>query len=132
MRWIIKTVVFNAVSIYALSLVFPGVHYQNWSSLFWASAFFGFLTIFVKPVLKVLLFPLNLLTFGLLSSFLNVFFLYLVSLVVEGFTVRAFALNPFSFGGYTTPPLFFSAFWAYVVVAAGLGLLNSFLWLLIG
>ncbi|MCL5003694.1 MAG: phage holin family protein [Patescibacteria group bacterium] len=132
MRWVIKTVIFNAVSIYLLALVFPGVRFASWQSLFLAAVVFGFLTIFVKPILKILLFPLNLLTFGLLSSLMNVLFLYMVTLVVTGFTISAFSLNVFNLLGYNIGPLYFSGVWTYIVTAAGLGFLNSLLWAAIG
>lgn len=95
MRYIIKSVIINAVCIYLLGLVFPGIKYQTLSTLILAAAVYCLLTIFVKPLLKVLTFPINLVTFGLFSSLLNLFLIYLVTRIVPDFSIV-----PFSVGGY--------------------------------
>lgn len=48
------------------------------------------LNIFIKPVLKVLAFPINVLTLGLFSLVISVFLVYLVAYLVDGFHVNGF------------------------------------------
>lgn len=131
MRTIIKTIVFNAVAIYFLSLVYPGVKFSNPETLFYAALTFGFLNIFVKPILKLLTFPLNVLTFGLFSSLLNVLMIYLVTLMVPNFSILPFSLGSFNLGGISFPSLYFSTFWAYFTVSLSLSVVVNGLWFLL-
>lgn len=48
------------------------------------------LNIFVKPILKVLSFPINILTLGLFSLLINVFLVYITAYLVTGFHVDSF------------------------------------------
>ena len=59
----------------------------------------GFVNTFLKPVLKIISFPITLLSLGLFLLVINVILVYLVSHFVTGFNVHGF-LPPllFSFG----------------------------------
>ncbi len=132
MKYLIKTVIFNAAALYLLSLVLPAIKYNNLETLIYAALVFGLLNIFVKPLLKLLTFPLNLVTFGLASSFLNVFLLYLVTLIVPQFLISPFSLKSLNLGFWLWPDMELSLFWAYLFVSFLFGLLNSLLWAFLG
>ena len=59
----------------------------------------GFVNTFLKPVLKIISFPITILSLGLFLLVINVILVYLVSHFVTGFQVHGF-LSPllFSFG----------------------------------
>jgi|SRR3989344_6329012 len=133
MKYLIKTAVFNAISIYAFGLIFPGViRFSNLKILLLASLIFGLLNIFVKPILKILSLPLNLVTFGLFNTLINVFIIYLVTVFVPEFQITAFVLQSFSFLGLSVPSIQFSLILAYLFVSAFLGVISSFVWLFLG
>ncbi len=50
----------------------------------------GILNILVRPILKILTLPINLLTFGLFTLIINGFVLTIVPHFINGFTVRDF------------------------------------------
>lgn len=50
----------------------------------------GILNILVRPILKILAFPINLLTFGLFSLIINGFLITIVPKFVSGFIVNGF------------------------------------------
>lgn len=133
MKYIVKSTIINSVSIYGLSLIFPGIKYQNLTTLVLAAALYCLLTIFVKPLLRILTFPINLVTFGLFSSFLNVFLIYLVTRFVPDFSIVPFTIGgPNFFVGSSFPEIHLTLFWAYFAVATALGFTTSLVWRLIG
>lgn len=132
MRFLLKSFIFNALSFYVLSLIFGGIKYPTIYILIYAAIIFSLLNIFVKPILKLLTFPINLITFGLFSSLLNVIILYLVTRLVPEFTIISFTLNSYDIFGAHTPVLYFASFWAYFVISAALGLLSGVFWAIIG
>ena len=132
MRYLLKTFIFNALSFYVLSLVFQGIKYPSLTVLLYAAVAFSLLNVFVKPILKILTFPINLITFGLFSSLLNVLILYLVTQFVPEFRIVAFTLKSYEVFGFHTPILYLSSFWAYFAVSASLGFLSGIFWSLLG
>ena len=132
MRYLLKTFIFNALSFYVLSLVFAGIKYPSLNVLLYAAIVFSLLNVFVKPILKILTFPINLITFGIFSSLLNVLILYLVTQFVPEFGISAFTLKSYDILGFNTPSLYLSSFWAYFVVSASLGFLSSIFWSILG
>lgn len=132
MRYIVKSVIINSILIYLLAFVFSGIKYQSLGSLLLAASLYSLLTIFIKPLLKILTFPINLITFGLFSSLLNLFLLYLVTRLVPDFSIVPFTTGGYPFLGMTIPKLYLSVFWAYFAVSTALGFTTSLVWKLIG
>ena len=104
MRKLIKQVLFSSISLYVVSYLFPQVKISNIPTLIIAAFVFTIFSWFVKPVLKILFLPVNLITFGLFSWVIQIIVLYLVVLVVPGFVIGeiqipAFELGPFLFYG---------------------------------
>lgn len=71
----------------------------------------------VKPILKILLLPLNFLTFGILTWFINVFLIYLLSILVPDVTVKSWVFNGISTYGLSIAPLKITYFFALVLSA---------------
>jgi putative membrane protein len=76
------------------------------------------LTIFeilLKPVIKILLLPINILTLGLFRIVINTVGLYLAVFLISDFQVNPISLNALSWQGIIIPTLNFVGFWAYVI-----------------
>lgn len=85
---------------------------------------------FVKPLLNLLLLPFNLITLGTFRWVVNVFVLYIATLLVKGFSITAFSYPGANLGGFIVPAMDLSLFWAYIVVALAISILSSLLfWL---
>lgn len=90
----------------------------------------GILTIFellLKPVLNILLLPINLLTFGLVRTLINTLGLYLAVFLVDGFTINTFTIPTLTLAGFTFPTFSFYGFFAYVLTSLAMHILISFL-----
>ena len=79
----------DALALGATAWIFSGV-YGSTAAIIGAALVFGFLSLFVKPVLKFLTFPLALFTFGIAWFFVAMFILWLTSLIVSGFHIDGF------------------------------------------
>ena len=83
-HWII-----SAVAIVMAAYLVPGVA-VTWTSAFVLVIVLAFINIFIKPVIKLLTLPINILTLGIFSLVLNAAFIILVSKFVPGFSVVGF------------------------------------------
>jgi putative membrane protein len=81
----------NAVVLAVVSAIFSGVTvHQSFWTLVWAAAVFGLLNTVLKPVLKVLTFPLALLTLGVAWFFVAMLMLWLTDAIIGGFDISGF------------------------------------------
>lgn len=86
-----------AVAIMVLAKYIQGIAVDSFTTSLLVALAMGFLNTFIKPVLKLLSFPITILTLGLFLLVINVVLVYVVSYFVQGFTVHGFI-----------PPLLFS------------------------
>jgi putative membrane protein len=103
----------NAVALWVATRVVPGVAYEGgWMPLFGVALVFGVVNAFIRPVAKVLTFPLVLLTLGLFLLVINGLMLWLTGALSDrlalGFHVSGF----------------WAAFWGAFVVSVVSGLLS--------
>lgn len=121
--------VISAVAFAIGTFLVPGLNYHNDSTiLLKAAGVFGLLNVFLRPIIKVLLLPLNFLTFGLLSGVTGLVVLILVTLIIPGFS-----LTDTVFPGYTLAGLHLPAYTLNVVLttiggAAVISLISSTLY----
>jgi putative membrane protein len=71
--------------------------------------------IILKPIVKLLLLPINILTLGLFRSIINVLGLYLTLYLVPQFQVNDISTTGFSWQGFLVPPFEFTHFFAVLV-----------------
>jgi len=85
---IILGVVLNAVALYAATYFLPDIAYTGGITFFLIGGFIiGLLNVFVKPLMKILSFPLMLMTVGLFSLVINAIIFWLTVKVVNGIHV---------------------------------------------
>ncbi len=75
LRWAI-----NAVALYLVVLIVPGIHLASgWLSVIWLALIFGLVNAFLRPLLNLLTCPLIILTLGLFTLLINTFLFWLTS-----------------------------------------------------
>ncbi len=77
-RWLI-----NAAALWAAAELVPGIGYENGGALLIVALIFGLVNALVRPVLKLLTCPLQLLTLGLFTIVINGLMLMLTSWVAQ-------------------------------------------------
>ncbi len=88
-----------------------------------------FLTLFeiiLKPIINLLLLPINILTLGLIKIATNTLGLYLVGFLLDDFKVLDINRPSFTWEGFTIPTLSFHGFVSYVVISFTLSFFISF------
>jgi putative membrane protein len=70
--------------------VLAGVHVSNFWTLLEAAAVFGVLNTVLKPILRLLTFPLAVLTLGIAWFFVSLLMLVITKSIVSGFTIHGF------------------------------------------
>lgn len=74
--------------------------------------------IFLKPVIKILLLPINILTLGLFRIIINTFGFYLATFLLSDFKVNTINIAASNWQNYSVPAVYIPGFWAYLVNAS--------------
>ncbi len=98
----------NIVSLLAVAKIVPGINLDSSRTLVWAALVLGLVNALLRPVILLWTLPLNVLSLGLLTFFINGFLFYAVSKLVKGFFI----------------PDFGSAFWGAIAFSLISFLLN--------
>jgi len=115
MKKVLRHFVIDSVSIFLVSSIASGMVFEKGLETLLLTGFgLTIASLIAKPVINILLLPVNLITFGLFRWVSAVAVLYIVTLVVPGFKI----IN-FNFGGYTS-------LWIDLPVVALAGLLAIF------
>lgn len=83
----LRPVVRTAIVLFLLATLLPTVNFYNWLTLVIASVVVTILFQLVRPILKILLLPINIITLGLFSTVINTILLYVALYIVPGFTI---------------------------------------------
>lgn len=101
----------NIIALLIVVFMFSGIQVADIQTALWAAVMLGLLNTFLKPVLMFFTMPLNFLTLGLFTLFINAFLFYFVSKIVTGFVV----VN------------FWSAFWGAMFFSIFSAVINFFI-----
>ena len=89
MKYLVRVFLFNTFALWLTSQLLPMlVITGGWQVMMSAGLFLSLLMLLVAPILKILFIPINILTFGLLSWFINVAVVYLLTLLVPSVEIR--------------------------------------------
>jgi putative membrane protein len=100
MRMLLHWVI-SALAVWITSRVVPGFYIDGAASALIAAAVIGFVNATIGLVLKIITFPLTIITLGIFWLIINGIMLELASAVVPGFHIRSFG----------------AAFWGAIVLA---------------
>jgi putative membrane protein len=82
--------ILNAIALYLVTLVVPGVEVKDYLTAFVAAVVLGLVNVLVKPLLIVLTLPVTILTLGLFLFVLNALLFWAVGNLLPGFHVNGF------------------------------------------
>lgn len=132
MKKVLRHFVVNTFILYIVSQIASGLHFENGlETVVIAGVGLTVASLLVKPIINLLLLPINLITFNLFKWVSSAIALYLVTLVVPGFKITGFVFAGFSSQWLDLPAISLSGFIAYVAFSFIFSLLASFIyWLL--
>ena len=128
MKSLIKIYVTCTLSLYLASIAFDGmVLAKGINSILIAGVALSIFSLLVKPVINILLLPLNLITFGLFRWVSSVIALYLVTLVVPGFKITSFIFAGLSSKWIDIPAINLVGILAFVAFSLVISVISSIL-----
>jgi len=118
MKSFLRGILFNAFSLFVLSLILPGVQVSGGvASYLFGGIALSLLFTLLKPILSILALPLNLLTLGAFSFLINVIIFYLMTVFVPTISITAFTFPGLTYAGFVIPSMHFNVLFAFIIVA---------------
>ena len=112
-----STIIFS-LSLYLVSLFWGNINFShNLSILLQASLILTIFENLIKPILKLLLLPITLITLGLVRLFINTLGLYMVEYFITSFQISDISTLHQNWLGLSIPTINFSNFWAYLITS---------------
>ena len=99
---LLKPIIVSVVTIFVLAFALPTVNYSNWVALVLAAIVLTLLQKIVRPILKLLFLPINVVTLGLFSVVINVALLWLATYLVPGFSIGPTTIAGVQLGQFMT------------------------------
>ena len=115
MKHLIRHFVYDTFALFAVSRIADGMIFDEGVKTFLLAGL-GVTVglILVKPILNILLLPINLVTFGFFRWVSSAVSLYIVTLLVAGFKIMRFHLEPLSSKWIDVPEINFTGVLAFV------------------
>ena len=127
MKGIIRSFTIHAFALWIIAGNIGGLHYGNDPRYLLLGALaLTLIDVLLKPLINLLLLPLNLVTLGTLRWISSALTLYLATLIVPSFQVVAFKFPGFTSSLFIIPAINFSTFGAYILISILISLVVSF------
>jgi putative membrane protein len=131
MKNILKSLFVNFLALNFAVAVVPGITNSGGTkSLAVATIIYSFINIFVKPIISLLLLPINLITLGTFKWLINVIALLILASMVSNLDIKSFSFTGFEYQGFVVPKIVISRFFVLVLGSAAVSSASVFLfWL---
>ena len=128
MKIFLRHVLINLLVLYFTDLFYPGLSLpHDFKTLLSASVIWLLLNKIVKPVIKLFLLPLSLVTLGLFSWIVNVIVLFIMTKLVSGLSVTGFTLAATNYSGFAAPALSVNPIVSYILASVLISLIYALL-----
>jgi putative membrane protein len=104
MRYLLRCFLFTTFALWLTSQVIPGIEVSGgWQGMLFTALVLSLLMLIVRPILKILFIPINIMTFGLLSWGVNIIVVYLLTFLVPGVIISNWNFQGFASYGFVIP-----------------------------
>lgn len=93
LRRLLLRILINITAFYGMAALYPAVQVGNWQTMLLAGVILALINLLVRPVLLLAALPINLLTLGLFTLFINTWMVMLCDKFVAGFHIPGFGLT---------------------------------------
>ncbi len=131
MKKIVRSLVINLAAILLISQIMAGFKISGgYEGILFTAAVLTGVNLAIKPLIRILLLPINLLTLGAFRWVANVFSLYLVTLLIPYLEITSFIFPGFSYQGFIIPEMFLAKILVLIISSFLISLFTTFLfWL---
>lgn len=132
MKAFLRHILINLLVIYLVGSAYSGFTIlHDAKTLITASIIWLLLNKIVKPIIKLLLLPINLITLNLFSWAVSLITLFLLPLIVSGISITPYDFPGINYQGFTVPPFHLNLFMSFVVTSFLFNIFHSaIIWLL--
>lgn len=129
MKSLLRSYLFHLAALYAVDVVLEESFSitGEWYNYFLAALVFTILNIILKPILRLLFFPITALTLGLFSLVINGAVFYLFLQLVPNISFLPWTFPGFSFYNFTVPSLELNLLGTIVAASLIVALITNFL-----
>jgi len=115
MKSFIRNLVFYSIALFLLPILLAGVKISGGIGTIILGGFtLTLLFMFVKPLLSIITFPLNIITLGFFSFLVNVFLVYLLTVFIPAISIQAFLFSGVEFLGFIIPQMHVNTIFAFL------------------
>lgn len=126
MKTILRSYTINTVSLYIVSTIASGIVFdQGVKTLLLAGIGLMISSLILKPIINILLLPINLITFGLFRWLSSAITIYLVTLLIHGFRIEKFYFAGLHTNLIDLPALSLGGIWSFVAFSLALSVVTS-------
>jgi putative membrane protein len=90
MKNFIIVILINTFALFIVSGIFTGIEITSWQALIVSAIILSLINIYLKPIIKIIMLPVNFFTLGIFTLFINAFLLNIVEYLVKGFYIKNF------------------------------------------
>ncbi|HTK03270.1 MAG TPA: phage holin family protein [Alphaproteobacteria bacterium] len=129
MRTILKHFIINTITLYLISQAVNGIKFAEGSyTLLLAGLVLTLTTLIIRPIINILLLPINLITFGLFKWVGYAITLYLVTLIVPGFKLLDFVFKGYNSYWFSLPAFSLPGFLAFIAFSFLISFISSIIY----
>lgn len=115
---VIKKYILVALCLHFLTLIVPAFRINGpWYDIFYSSFILTILLIIIKPVLNLIMLPLNILTLNLSGWILNILIFYLWTHLAPNISISAWKFQGTELGIVSLSPMDFSYFPTLIIIS---------------
>ncbi len=116
-RLFLRSIAINVLGIYLTIQVLSGmiVYIGGIKTLLLAGLAIALINLFIRPIVNLLLLPINLVTLGVFRWVANLVTLYLVNKFIPNFDIRPTDFSGINVGFLIIPPMHLSIFMSFIV-----------------
>lgn len=131
MKNLLRSFVINIAALQIAIMLIPGTkNTGSEQTLIFAILVLSLINLLIRPIISLLLLPINLITLGSFRWLINVAVLYILSLIVSELKIQSYTFSGFNYQGFIIPNMNISKFWTLVFTSATISISNAFLfWL---
>lgn len=128
MRHYLKSIIITAVTFYIIYKFVPTFNLgSDPKNMLIVVGGFWVLSQIINPIFSLVLLPINILTFGLVSAVLNVAFLFALENFVAGFTIGAYNFPGIIYEGIVVPPISFNEVTTVIIIGLAITMMQKLL-----
>lgn len=127
MKRLLQYYAINTYALYVASSIASGMSFDKGiNTLFLAGIALMVTSMLAKPIVNLLLLPLNLVTFGLFHWISTAIVLYIVTLLIKDFKISYFAFSGFSSKWLDIPSFSIDGVFSYILFGFIISIITSF------